>query len=208
VISSGVSDPSAIAVDGNNDLFVANDGNLEVREFAAPYGSPTASMSVPCYPSSLATDAYNDVYMSLRTCNEVYVYAPPYTGSPVVIAATAPSYVTIGPNGDLFVINNLNGGANSISVFTPPFSSSSTPAQTISVDLDGSNAMVVNSIGQLFVTNGTTDEVNVYPAALHRLRVGTVLDRLRVGGDVQQPVRDRDRRGRRRLRHQRQRRLP
>jgi hypothetical protein len=161
-ITTDVSEPSAIAVDSNNDLFVANAGSNYVREFAAPYTSLTASMSASCAPVSLATDANNDVYVAERVCNAVYVYAPPYTGSPVVIAATAPSYVTIGPNGDLFVINNLPESVNTISVFTPPFSSSSTPAQTISVDLDGSNAMAVNSIGQLFVTNGTTDEVNVY----------------------------------------------
>lgn len=111
------------------------------------------------------------------TPDAVRIYAPPYDAAPITI--TKGIYhvesLALDSGGNLWVGSCYTcevGGADTITKYTPPFSSSSVPALTISTNVSVPIALAFDPSGNLWVANcqtcvgaGTTDTVTEYSNA-------------------------------------------
>jgi hypothetical protein len=85
-ITNGASSPAGLALDGASDLFVTNNANNTVTEYAPPYtGAPLVTISNGLAgPYAIAVDKGGNVFVSNTfPTSSVTEYAPPYTGSPI-----------------------------------------------------------------------------------------------------------------------------
>ena len=74
--STGLSQPTALAIDASGNLYVANNGNDTVLEFAPGRTTPTASYFVPAEVLALAFDPAGNLYVAELSNNEVLKFAP------------------------------------------------------------------------------------------------------------------------------------
>jgi hypothetical protein len=167
-IGSGVNHPQALALDSRGNLFVANgNGSNTVTVYSSPYtGSPTAVISNGINdPVSLALDAANDLFVVNQGAGTVTEYAPPYLIPTVTLAngLNGPNSAAIDARGNLFV-SNVNTTPNSVVEFTPPFSSSSQPAVTITNGVNEQGAISLTPGSTLFVPNQGANTVTAYAA--------------------------------------------
>ena len=186
---TGLSNAIGVAVDPSGDIFVANNNNASVTEYAP---NPSGTVSTPIatiagantlidHPRSVAADASGAIYvLNQRTGNlpTVTVY-PAGTNGNVAPSATIstsagivnPIGVAIGPGGKIYVLDpGLSTPAQILIYAANPSGSVAGPATTISGPSTGLNsptAIAVDSSGKIYVTNapsGNPDSVTVYAA--------------------------------------------
>jgi sugar lactone lactonase YvrE len=90
-ITSGLSGPNALALDGAGNLFVSNETSNRVTIYAPPYtGTPTVvgTNSTLVAPFALALDGAGDLFVANFNAANVTEFAPPYTGSPIATIPT------------------------------------------------------------------------------------------------------------------------
>jgi hypothetical protein len=118
-LSSGL---SALAIDANGNMFVANSSAGTVSEYAPPYTAATTVITMPAfvYPQALTTDSSGDVYVGAYN-SFVYEFTPGSsmtTSTPsrtlnyTVSTVTNPNSLCTDPSGNLFVSNNQGTGGN------------------------------------------------------------------------------------------------
>jgi len=150
-IANGVTNPQALIFDAAGNLFVADlPGSITV--YAPPYNqAPTTIGSGVNHPQALALDSRGDLFVANGNgSNTVTMYSPPYVGGPSqVITANVndPVSLALDGSGNLFV---LNAAANTVGVFTPPYSGAPT---IVSKGLNTPNSLALDSRGNLFVAN-------------------------------------------------------
>jgi sugar lactone lactonase YvrE len=142
-ITAGLSAPSAMAVDANGDVFVANAGggssssSGNVEEYAAGSSTPTATITDGVNaPRALALDGAGNLYVlnsgpgsssgsssssSGSAGGSVSVYAPGSTTPSHVISdcIAAPDAIAVAANGALFVANTASSASSSSSSTCP-----------------------------------------------------------------------------------------
>ncbi len=165
-ISNGVNHPQALALDSRGDLFVANgNGSNTVTMYSPPYvGGPSQVIAANVDdPVSLALDASGNLFVLNSAANTVCEYAPPYGGAPTIISKglNTPNSLALDSRGNLFVAN-LNSTPNSVVEYTPPFSSSSAPAATISNGVNEQGTIGLSASANLFVPNQGANTVTEY----------------------------------------------
>jgi hypothetical protein len=148
--------PEALAVDGNNNLFVANFGDSTVNVLTPITFTPSANLTGLDLPLAMAFFG-NRLYVANDGDNTVSVFTLAYDGNGHVLPSnTTPSATLTGlkgpralafdAHGNLFVANE---GGNTVSVFAP---GSTTPSATLS-GLNGPAALAFDAHGNLFVAN-------------------------------------------------------
>jgi Beta-propeller repeat len=172
---TGLSSPSAVAVDPSRNLYVSNflggaSGNGDVTVYASgSYGNVAPSQTIesePSYdlmrnPSGVALDSGGDIYVSGWGSDSISVYAPGADGDPAPIQYIAgddtgldsPSYVAVSKNRTIYV-SNFYG--NSLTVYAPGANGNVAPVQTIAgaeTNLYHCTAVALNSKGEIYVTN-------------------------------------------------------
>jgi sugar lactone lactonase YvrE len=147
-ITTGLDEPTSIAVDAKGNLYVANDGNNTVTVYAQDQSSPTETISQGISdPAGFAFDASGDLYvLNFGAGSSVTVY-PPGGTSPVraIMSGVAdPHAATFDSSGTLYVDN--------YSTVTEYSGGGTTLTRTIK-GLKGSNAIVVGGDGYLYVSD-------------------------------------------------------
>ncbi len=159
-ITDGISQPSALALDGAGDLYVLDHGNSSVAEYQPPYtGAPSVSFTAGIdVPYAMVVDGSRNVFVANAGSNTVTVYAPPYTAVTTTISSgiSLPYALALDGSGNLFVANNSN---SSVSEFAPPYTGAAVATITNGVYLP--IALALDAAGELFVAN-QNGSVTVY----------------------------------------------
>jgi len=182
--STGLVNPSAIAVDGNGNIYVANNGsNVDGIDAVTVYpaGSngnvaPSATISGSNTgldgPSGIAVDSSGNIYVANWDSSTVTIYPASSTGN-VTPSATIrgyatglndPSSITVDGSGKIYVTNqgSLNGGSDSVTIYTAGSNGNAAPSATIA----GPSANVGGSITELILPIGVALDSggNIYVA--------------------------------------------
>ncbi|MBV8154112.1 MAG: hypothetical protein JOY98_06805 [Candidatus Eremiobacteraeota bacterium] len=104
-------------------------------------------------PTSLAMDQQNNLFVADAGANDILVLAPPYTAPPATTISTTSPQQAVVYGEELFVANGTSG----VSIFNPPYAS---PLRTYTTEANASNAVAVDSSGNLFVCEA--DSVREY----------------------------------------------
>jgi hypothetical protein len=175
--NTGLDAPTAVAVNPAGDLFVADDNDNSVTEYAprafgdaAPIATISGAAAGLSGPFGLALDSAGDLFVGNADNNSVTEYAPRPFGDVAPIATISgpdtglntPFGVALDSAGDLFVAND---GGNSVTEFTKGANGDAAPIVTISGAASGLSSptgVAVNSAGDLYVVSSATDSVNEY----------------------------------------------
>jgi sugar lactone lactonase YvrE len=158
--------PLGLAMDSHNNIYIVSSNNTtsSVKEYATGTGTAgTALLTITSNldnPSGVAVDASGNIYVSNYTGNTVYEYsATNTTGTRVLTGTTlsAPFGITVDQNNNLYVANY---GNNVIDVVNPATSPTALVTSFTSVT---PSAIVINSLGDAFVTDYSTNAVIEYP---------------------------------------------
>ncbi|HEV8023048.1 MAG TPA: hypothetical protein VGP41_17355, partial [Candidatus Lustribacter sp.] len=145
-------------------------GSAATLKIAVAYDAATCALpGVVCSVTFAATSQpvqYLFVADCERTCHTgsdvpdaVDVYAAPYTGAPIATITQGmhnPVSVAVDASGRLFVANCaqcFGSGVDTVTVYAPPYSSSSTPVATLTTGVFHPEKLALNSAGDLFVWN-------------------------------------------------------
>jgi Fibronectin type III domain len=174
---TGLDAPTAVAVNPAGDLFVADDNDNSVTEYAprafgdaAPIATISGAATGLSGPFGLALDSAGDLFVGNAGNNSVTEYAPRPFGDVAPIATisgpdtglNSPFGVALDSAGDLFVAND---GASSVTEFAKGANGDAAPIVTISGAASGLSSptgVAVNSAGDLYVVSSATDSVNEY----------------------------------------------
>ncbi len=147
----GLNNPHALAFDDNGNLFVANNGNGTVSEFAPGSTTPKATLSGLKNPGALAFDDKGDLFVAncgiASNATTVSEFAPGSTTPKATLKGLGfPAALAFDGSGNLFVANLIG---NTVSEFAP---GSTTPTATLS-GLVHPDALAFDASGNLFVAN-------------------------------------------------------
>ena len=168
--ADGVSNPVALVIDSNDDVFVANQSANSITEYALPYGNATATLnSGVSGPSALALDATNDLFAANNTGNNVTAWAPPYLNvvsltisngiaSPIAIAFESQTNAN---EAGALLVTNCTGvancatvGAATVTVYRSPQSNGQAPNVTLSLGGGGNGPLNQPGPSMAFDSNG------------------------------------------------------
>jgi hypothetical protein len=180
-ISNGIGNPTALAFDGQGNLYVLNSSTsssssssgapASVSVYGPRHTDPKLVISTGISaPSALAVDSAGDVVVANGTASSssgssssgsVVVYTAGAT-SPAATITTGianPRALAVDGAGDLFVANqsgssssSSSGSSGSVTVYN---TGSSSPARTISDGVNNPNALALTAGGMLFVSNSS-----------------------------------------------------
>jgi hypothetical protein len=165
-----------------------NNSTIDIFEVGSttPYATLSFGIAFGFFPGigrsqySIAFDHSGNLLVAncLQGCgasgpDSVAVFAPPYNGTPQFISngIVAPSALMVTPSGNLFVANCAScslGGADTVTQYAPPFTSSSAPISTTANGIAVPASLALDSTGVLWVGNcatchgGTSDSVTSY----------------------------------------------
>jgi len=152
---AGSGDPYGLAVDANENVFVAEAEANIVIELSSITGTVVNTISAPS-PYALALDASGKLYIG--TSNGVTVYAPPYNGTSLqtIEPGDGVQGIAFDSRGDIFV-----GGDNKIVVLAPPYGVTNTIA-TITTGLGTPLGLAVDSAGNVYAPNYGIGTITAY----------------------------------------------
>jgi len=163
--------PNGIAFDSSGNLYVANDANGTITEFAPNGNYLGVYASGLNQPAAMAFDQYGDLYVVDAPNGEVgtVMKISPGGSAPTVFATgfSSPQGLAFGPNGNLYVTDQ---GSNSIKEITPDGAISTfyqDGSYTIVNQLEG---LAFDASGNLYVASYRTNSIEeISPAGVPSL---------------------------------------
>ncbi len=154
-----------LACTTGGDLFVAS--TSQVHRFTRPFSNfsaPVQTINIPGFGAlGVAVDAAQNLYVtSASSTSSVLVYAPPYTGIPVSTPLVAALYRKLAVSASQLFVAVAGPGSGRVDVFNLPITNASTPAASITAGTNVPEAVVLDSIGNLYVGNLTGATVTMY----------------------------------------------
>jgi sugar lactone lactonase YvrE len=157
VNASGLNHPSAVAVDGHGNVFIADTRNNRVVEVPNAGGAQTTVATGPDQTNGVAVDAKGNVFFSSGT----QVMEVPVGGGPQVTVAGGLDYpfgVAVDGRGDVFIVLM---GKNAV-VEVPAGGGAQV---TIASGLNHPNGVAVDAGGDLFIADTFNERVVKVPAS-------------------------------------------
>ena len=117
-IGAGISGPSGATVDGNGNIFISDMGNNTVEEILASDGSTRVVGNFPL-PDDVAVDGSGNVFVisNRTTVSEILAVNGSVPANPTILTLytgfLALNGMKVDANGNVFVANSFNGGADS-----------------------------------------------------------------------------------------------
>jgi hypothetical protein len=147
-VGSGLHGPSAVAVDGAGDIFIADSGNNRVLEVPAGGGAQTTVGSGLSGPSAVAVDGAGDIFIADFNNNRV-VEVPVGGGAQIPVntgsyTLSRPYGLAVDGAGDIFI---ADGGNNRV-LDIPAGSGAAT---TVGSGLSNPHAVAVDGSGNVFI---------------------------------------------------------
>lgn len=152
-IEKNVSSPYAIALDANENLYVANVSGKFANTVSAYVAHTSNVLEVlsagVAQPTAIAFDGAGNVYIANYAANDVTVYPPGSNSLSYTISSGVgePLALAFDVAGNLYVANS---SLNDVTVYPP---GSQTPSKTISSQVVHPNALAFDSTGDLYVLN-------------------------------------------------------
>jgi YVTN family beta-propeller protein len=179
-ITKGIATPNGFAFDSKGDLYVANNGNVDVPGSVVEYAPHTAKIvrtitAGISTPDKVIVDASDDVIVANFLGNTVTVYGPQGT-QPLRTISTAisgPEDLDLDSKGDLFVTNYEENEPHGR--VKPGWISEYAPGSTklltqITKGIDFPATAAFNASGSLlYVANGRSNTVTVYDSSTFKL---------------------------------------
>ncbi len=181
--NTGLVNPSAIAVDGSGNVYVANNGsNAGGIDTVTVYPAGNTGNVAPSTtiagdntrlnaPSAIAVDSSLNIYVANKGSSTVTVYAPASSGNAAPsktiggydTGLSALSSITVDSSGNIYVTNegSLDGGSDTVTVYPAGSSGDATPSATISGPdtlLGSPVGIAVDGSGKIYVANENTSD--------------------------------------------------
>lgn len=159
LLGNGLGQPSTVAFDSHNNLFVVDDERNAIREYMAAdhYGTATVLGVTLQSPFGIAFDKEDNLFVSSSsTVNRLA--APDYTSATVIGSFTAPTGLAIDGAGNVFVGDYVDG-----KVYEMLAAGGYATVNTVANGFQGINGVALDSAGDVFVADiaGTVDEIPV-----------------------------------------------
>lgn len=163
-LQSGWRDVGPMTVSGKALTFGGSPRTIKLKANVAYAVVPfTARRSQAC-PTPRPLFVAN-INFTQGATGDVLEYAAPYTGKPITITKSSefPTWVAFGPNGNLFVSYEYDGGypPGDITEYAPPYTG--TPVATITTGINLPVSLAFNASGNLFVSNTSGPVVEYKP---------------------------------------------
>lgn len=166
-VRTGIQDPQAIGLDGNDDLFVNNE-NETLVEYAPPYGGiPRRTITTPLNNGGLdlGVAAAGELFLAPGWGPKLVAYKPPYTAAPIqndLCPATSGcaggTTLALSPTGTVFISGIVSAG-DGILAYSSPYT---TAPIAVNGTFGSIDAMATDSRGDLFVVDGTKNVVDEF----------------------------------------------
>ncbi len=165
-ITSGVAQPSTVALDESQNVYVANHGF--VTEYAPQLGSVIRYINIRA-PLAFAFDASGNLYVGNNgrdRKSDVEVYAPGQTNpfETITEGVNQPYAMTMDPAGNLYVANTFG---NNVTVYAL---GTTTPFATISQGISQPRGIALDGDGNVYVANASANSVTEYAAGTFKLK--------------------------------------
>lgn len=106
-ITTGISSPEGVAVDKSGTLYVANQGNNTITEYAAGSQSPKVTLSTDINkPLDVSVDSTGILYVTEGSASTILEFKPGSTSPDQTVSLSHPSSATNVKNDDLYVSYN------------------------------------------------------------------------------------------------------
>lgn len=163
VVASGLSSPTALALDGAGNLYISDTGDSLVVMVPNEQGTlnsadvSTVNISGLGSPQGLATDGGGNLYIA-DSLNGNVTEVPAGGGAPITVASglTSPDGLAVDANGNVYVVAN-----NAVSEYQPPF-----PGTPLAIGSGYNNpgGVAVDASGAVYVADtGNAQIVRVAP---------------------------------------------
>lgn len=110
IVSSGLSDPESIAVDGVGNVYIADSGNFAIKEWVAATDTVTNLVTSGInYPEGVAVDAFGNVFISDTYHAEIKEWSVTNRSVSIVVSSNElylPQGITLDSAGDIFITDN------------------------------------------------------------------------------------------------------
>jgi sugar lactone lactonase YvrE len=162
-ITQGTGTARALAVDSQNNLYVANWSPYSTSRGWVSVYTPARQWTLEItndiyFPISLATDRNNDVFVGNSGWISEYPYGAKKPTRVIGNGNLTPISLVVDANGNLYV--GIDGNPNEVQVYAP---GSTSPSEVITQGINDPVAMAVDSEGSLYVANYAANDVTVYP---------------------------------------------
>lgn len=152
-ITNGIVAPVLFAMDGSNDLFVAN-SNLKITEYKSPYtGAPIASMTFTGSdpPLTMSVDSTGVLAVAGTGNGQFDIFEPPYTAPAIVLTIPAGGVTSVVVDSNRNVLVGANGGRlkGRVYEYAPPYTSA--PTEPIKGLPQPPSQMRLDSNGHLWI---------------------------------------------------------
>ncbi len=154
---SGLNNPEAIAIDAQGDVFVDNNGNNTISEFAPAATTPSATLTGVSYPNALIFDRLGNLYAANYYNGTISKFAPGATlPTATLTGVSGPVAFAFDSNNNLYVASYFG----TVSVFAPGATS---PTLTLTGP-SNAEAVAVDGNGNVYVSDPGANTVSVFAA--------------------------------------------
>ena len=165
LISSGLSNPSGLAVDASGNIYIADTGNNAVKEWSAATQQVSTLVSAGLSgPKGLDVDAFGNVYIADTGHNAIEEWSPAAQQLIPLVASglSSPSGVTVDASGNLYITDHGNNALKE-------WNAATRQVTLLSSALNNPSAAAVDGAGDVYIADTGNNAIERWIAATAQL---------------------------------------